>query len=252
MPFSAELKAKYPTIGKFEVLGDDYVESHDGREATLLKYIYDHPSLDELRGSPAAILRVIDEFAAKEDFLINIGWDKGAKVAELIKQEKPAVLVELGGYVGYSAILFGDALRQATGSGKKGKILSIEFDPLISSIAMNLIDLAGLSDVVKVVVGSASDTLKRLKASGDLERIDFLFLDHVEDLYMQEFKLCEELNLLPSGSLVVADNVLRPGAPEYRKYVRQHSGVESWAVPGLIIPGEFDVSSPEDNQLFMY
>ena len=244
MAISAEMKAKYPSIGKFEIMGDDYVESHDGREAALLRYVYDHPALDELRGSPAAILRVIDEFAAQEDFLINIGWDKGAKVVDLIAQDKPRILVELGGYVGYSAILFGDALLKASGSQEGVKLLSIEFDPLIASIAMNLIDLAGLSHVVKAIVGSASDTLRRLKTTGDLPNIDFLFLDHVEDLYLQEFKLCEELSLLRSGALVVADNVVRPGAPEYREYVRQHPGVDSWGVPGLIIPGEYDVSLP--------
>ncbi|KAJ6145579.1 S-adenosyl-L-methionine-dependent methyltransferase [Penicillium chermesinum] len=193
--------------------------------------------MDRLRGSPATILQAMDEFSAQTDFLINISWDKGGKVADLIKQDKPAVLVELGGYVGYSAILFGDAARQAGTEGVK--LWSIEYDPLIASIAMNLIDLAGLSDIVKVVVGSATDTIRRLKVNGDLQKIDFWFLDHDEDLYVQEFKLCEELDFFPAGALVVADNVVRPGAPQYREYVRQHSGVESWGVPGLIIPGDF-------------
>ncbi|KAJ5938228.1 hypothetical protein N7454_004570 [Penicillium verhagenii] len=236
---SPELLAKYPSLGKFDG-SDDYVESHDGREAVLLKHIYNHPSLEQLRGSPAAICAVMDEFAGQEDFLINIGSDKGQKVNDLIKSEKPAVLVELGGYVGYSAISFGDAMRQAAAPGQEVRLWSLEFDPLIASIAMNLIELAGLSDVVKVVVGSAADSLKRLQAEGKLSSIDFLFLDHDEELYTPDLQFCEELGLLKSGALVVADNVLRPGAPKYREYVRQHAGVESWAVKGLIMPGEFE------------
>ncbi|KAJ6013327.1 S-adenosyl-L-methionine-dependent methyltransferase [Penicillium herquei] len=234
----AELLAKYPSLGKFD--DDDEVESHDGRETVLLKYIYSHPSLDQLRGSPEAICAIMDEFAAKEDFLINIGSDKGRKVHDMIKEEKPSVLVELGGYVGYSAISFGDAMRQAAGPGESVRLWSLEFDPLIASIAMNLIDLAGLSDVVKVVVGTAADSLKRLHAEGKLTNIDFLFLDHVEDLYLSDFQVCEELKLLRSGALVVADNVVRPGAPKYREHIRQHPGVESWGVKGLIMPGEFE------------
>ncbi|KAJ5663978.1 S-adenosyl-L-methionine-dependent methyltransferase [Penicillium longicatenatum] len=237
---NAELLAKYPSLAKFDG-SPDYVESHDGRETALLKHIYNHPSLDKLRGSPAAICAVMDEFAAREDFLINIGSDKGQKVNEMIKKEKPTVLVELGGYVGYSAISFGDAMRQAAGPGASVRLWSLEFDPLIASIAMNLIELAGLSEVIKVVVGTAADSLTRLQAEGKLTSIDFLFLDHVEDLYLPDFQLCEKLGLLHSGALVVADNVVRPGAPEYREHVRHHPGVESWGVKGLIMPGEFEV-----------
>lgn len=81
---------------------EDIAESHDGREAALLKYIYNRPDLDShLRGSPSAILAAMDEFAAQEDFLINIGPDKADKLAGLIREHRPRVLVELGGYVGY-------------------------------------------------------------------------------------------------------------------------------------------------------
>ena len=239
MSFPKGLTAKYPSLLKF--VDDSYIESHDGREVTLLKYIYNHPDLDKLRNSPADVCRVMDEFAAKEDFLINIGSDKGEKVREIIEKQKPIVLVELGGYVGYSAIFFADAMRRA-GKADGLRLWSLEFDPLIASIAMNLIELAGLSDIVKVVVGSAADSLKRLKAEGKLTAADVVFLDHVEELYVQDFKVCEELGLLKSGSLVIADNVVRPGAPEYREYVRSNEKFESWGVEGLIMPGEFEVS----------
>ncbi|KAJ6104455.1 S-adenosyl-L-methionine-dependent methyltransferase [Penicillium sp. IBT 18751x] len=225
MSFPEGLTTRYPALLPFADLYD--VESHDGREITLLKYIYAHPDLDKIRNSPSGICRVMDEFAAKQDFLINIGSDKGEKVRQMIEQEKPTVLVEFGGYVGYSAIFFADAMRRAAGSTDGIRLWSLEFDPLIASIAMNLIDLAGLSDIVKVVVGPAADSLERLKKGG-------------EELYVQDLKVCEDLKLLKSGSLVVADNVVRPGAPAYREYVRQNEKFESWGVPGLIMPGSFE------------
>ncbi|THC87199.1 hypothetical protein EYZ11_013355 [Aspergillus tanneri] len=71
---------------------------------------YRHFTRNELRGSPLAILRVMDEFAAQNDFLINTDSNKADKVREIMEKEKPNVLVELGGYVGDSAISFGEAM----------------------------------------------------------------------------------------------------------------------------------------------
>ena len=68
-----------------------------------------------------------------------------------------------------------------------------------------------------------------------------LFLDHVEDLYVADFQICAGLGLLRKEALAVADNVVRPGAPEYRQFVRGDPSLESWGVRGLIMPGEFEV-----------
>lgn len=107
MQFENTTLEKYPSLGKlFNVPPEKVVESHDGREITLLKYIYNHPNLDsELRWSPKAILTAMDEFAAKEDFLISIGPDKAAIMVGLIQKHRPKILVELGGYVGYGTII---------------------------------------------------------------------------------------------------------------------------------------------------
>lgn len=167
-------------------------------------------------------------------------------MTDLIAGHKPRILVELGGYVGYSAILFASAMLAQSGgdaADKDIRLYSLEADPLVASIAMNLIDLASLSHIVKVVVGPAAHSLRRLHAEGTFSRIDMLFLDHVEDLYEPDLKLCEELGLLHKGSLVVADNVVLPGAPQYREYVRQNPRFESWGVKGLIIPGEVEVGT---------
>lgn len=126
------------------------------------------------------------------------------------------------------------------------KLYSIEIDPLIASIAMDLISLAGLADIVEVIVGSSAHTLQRLHNEGTLAQsgIDLLFLDHSEDLYEADVKLCERLGFLDRpGALIIADNVVRPGAPAYREYMRANPRLRrSWGLPGLIIPGEFKVS----------
>ena len=101
MILSQDLLAKYPSLLKLEGKSDEEI-SHDGREVSLLKFIYNNPDLEsDIRGNPDAILRAIDHFAMKEEFLINIGPHKAGLLEDLIRTNKPRVIVELGGYVGF-------------------------------------------------------------------------------------------------------------------------------------------------------
>jgi hypothetical protein len=85
---------------------------------------------------------------------------------------------------------------------------------------MSLVDLAGLTDLVKVIVGSSDEGIARLAASGQLKQVDLMFLDHYKPAYTTDLKLCEELGLVTKGSVLAADNVIKPGNPPYLKYVR--------------------------------
>ena len=147
---------------------------------------------------------------------MNVGEHKGPTVCDLISEVKPKVMVELGGYVGYSCILFGDVFRKAGGK----QYFSLEKSPEFAAVIMVLVELAGLSDVVKVVVGPSDTSLKRLHAEGVLKHIDLLFLDHYKPAYTIDLKLSEELKLVGLGSVLAADNVVKPGNPPYLKYVR--------------------------------
>lgn len=122
----------------------------------------------------------------------------------------------------------------------------MEIDPLIASVAMSLISLAGLQDIVEVVVGASAHTLQRFYDEGILADtgIDLLFMDHDEALYETDVKLAEKLGFLDKdGALVIADNVVRPGAPAYRSYMRKNPRLrESWGLPALIVPGDYEVS----------
>ena len=147
---------------------------------------------------------------------MNVGDDKGKIVTDLIAEVKPHVMVELGGYIGYSALLFGDAVRKAGGI----RYFSLERNPEFAAVIMSLVDLAGLSDVVKVVVGSSADSIKRLHSEGAIRHIDLMFLDHYKPAYTSDLKLCEHLGLVATGTVLAADNVIKPGNPPYLEYVR--------------------------------
>ncbi|OTA25637.1 hypothetical protein BTJ68_10976 [Hortaea werneckii EXF-2000] len=188
----------------------------DGREIELLHFVYSKPDIDDIRGNPAKVLAAIDEFGRKKKYLMNVGEDKGRIVTDLIAEVKPKTMVELGGYIGYSTILFGDAVKKAGGK----QYFSLERNPEFGAVIGSLIDLAGLSDVVKIEVGSSDASLMRLYQQGLLKHIDMMFLDHYKPAYTTDLKLCEELKLVTPGSVLAADNVIKPGNPPYLKYVR--------------------------------
>ena len=133
---------------------------------------------------------------------MTVGVAKGKIVTELIDEVKPKTMIELGCFVGYSAILFGDAVRRW------------------AAVANMLIELAGLRDFVHVLVGRSDVTLDKLYRSGDVKTIELLFIDHYKPAYLTDLKLCEHHGMIVPGSVLAADNVLYPGNPPYLEYVR--------------------------------
>ena len=107
-------------------------------------------------------------------------------------------------------------MRKAGGK----RYYSLERNPEFAAVIMSLVDLAGLSDIVKVVVGSSAESIKRLHANGELRQIDLMFLDHYKPAYTTDLKLCEHLKLVAPGTVLAADNVIKPGNPPYLEYVR--------------------------------
>jgi catechol O-methyltransferase len=203
-----------------------------------------------MQGNPTKILEAIDHYSGQKEMLITLGPDKGRVVTDIIAAEKPKILVQLGTHVGYTAILFADCMRKQFPNDSNIHLWAIEIEPTFVSIASELVQTAGLRDVVTVVEGSADEAMRKLKADGKLTHIDMLFIDHVEERFKPDLQVAmDELGLLKSGACVVADNILVPGAPEYREYVRSHEGLSSKGVGGLIVPGDFPVSFRIDRRV---
>jgi catechol O-methyltransferase len=112
------------------------------------------------------------------------------------------------------------------------QIFSIEFSPANAGIARRIFDHAGVGSRITVVVGTLGDggaTIGALRdrhgfAAGNL---DFVFVDHAKDAYLPDLERIEAASWLHPGSVVVADNVRFPGAPEYRAYLKRNEG-RSW------------------------
>jgi len=197
---------------------------NDGREKGLHEFVFSRPDLEtSLRGNPGAVLAAIEEYTSEQKSMITFGLSKIQKSCELIAAVRPPpkVLLELGTYVGCSAIGWGQVMRSLH---PEAQVLTMELNEELAGIARDLIDLAGLSDVVTVLSGPAEEHIRSLKKAGDLGEIDVLFLDHWQDRYVPDLQVCEELGLFHKGSLVLADNTDIPGAPDYVAYVKASAG----------------------------
>merc|ERR1712008_17384 len=84
-------------------------------------------------------------------------------------------------------------------------------------IARNIIAFAGLMHAVDVWTGHSQDLLPRLAARSaaevDSTRFSMVFMDQRGSRYDEDLDLLESCGLLLSGAIIVADNVLKPGAP---------------------------------------
>jgi catechol O-methyltransferase len=134
---------------------------------------------------------------------------------------KPKILVELGCYIGCSALAWGSLLKDY--GTTDAKVYTCELEPKFAKIARDFIDLAGLSEIVEVVEGKSTDSIRRLADEGKVAKggLDVLFLDHWEAFYQPDLMLCEDLALFRKGSMILADNTDMPGAPDYLEYVRK-------------------------------
>ena len=187
----------------------------DGRESDVVECVEETAAA----GDVDAAINAIDTFAYKQKFLINVGDKKGLLLDAVVDRVKPKRAIEVGAYIGYSA------LRIARRLPEGGHLFSVEFSADNAALARRVLEHAGLSDRVTVVTGTLGDggqTLTRLKDEISEGAVDFVFLDHDKDVYVPDLKQLLDAGLLHVGSVVVADNVGFPGAPEYRAYMNEH------------------------------
>lgn len=152
--------------------------------------------------TPESVIATIDEYCYTENWMMHIGDDKGNIITEIVKKHAPKTFLDLGTYMGYSAIKFGAILREIHGSA--ARVFTFECDPVYSKISRQVIEFAGLSEVITVFTGNFHDNVGLLPVS----KVDFVFIDHWEEFYVRDLQLILDKRLLEEGSVVVADNML--------------------------------------------
>ena len=168
------------------------------------------------------VMREIEEMG-KKSFIPSIGPVKGKILAEIVKEEKPRKILEVGSLYGYSAILI------AKNSPAKAEITTVEKNPEHARITEQNVERAKLEDQIKVIKGDAMEILRTLPGPFDL-----VFLDAEKTQYLDYLKAVEDK--LHQGSVVVADNVgvFQDQMQNYLHYVRNTGRYRSRTVETLL------------------
>jgi len=133
-------------------------------------------------------------------------------------ESKPEVIVELGTNIGYSSILMAMELSKIHDSNSK--IYTFEMDETLFDISLKIIKMSGLDDLIVQILGKANGSLHRLQDEYLLEKIDLLFIDHWKFFYLPDLRIIETLGLISIDTIIIADNVIKPGIPDYLEYVK--------------------------------
>jgi caffeoyl-CoA O-methyltransferase len=167
------------------------------------------------------------------------------KLLEMISRMiRPAAILEIGTYTGYSAICLAQGLQPG------GILHTIDHNPELRNFTMDYIKGAGLESSIVLHTGEALEVIPTLT-----EGFDLVFIDADKENYIRYFDLAFEK--LRPGGVILADNVLwsgkvigvdatDPGKTDpdtlgivrYNQYVKDHPGITNLLLPfrdGLMI-----------------
>ncbi|WP_434381164.1 O-methyltransferase [Melittangium boletus] len=157
-----------------------------------------------------------------DQVLLAVGPETGQLINLLARGLQAPRILEIGTSYGYSGIWLAEAAR-ASG----GRLTTLELQDYKSAHAREMATKAGLAEHIDFQVGDALQLIAALPF-----KLDFVLLDLWKDLYVP----CLEAFLpkLNPGAIIVADNMLRPGGEEVKRYgraVRATPGMTSVLLP---------------------
>ncbi len=133
---------------------------------------------------------------------INVAPNQGKLLHLLAKIRGARRILEIGTLGGYSTIWLARALPP------DGKLMTLEVEPKHATLARKNIETAGLSSVVSVILGKATDSLKKLVAD-KAEPFDLIFIDADKESNTEYLEW--SLKLSRRGTVIICDNVARGG-----------------------------------------
>ena len=165
-----------------------YCESHTSEEDPLLK-------------------KIVRETQAKVLMPRMISGHLQGKILELfVKMLRPKTILEIGTYTGYSGICM------ARGLAEGGKLITLDINDELETMVRGFFEESGLASQIDYRLGNALDIIHSLEGPFDL-----VFIDADKFNYSNYYDLV--IDKMPSGGIILADNVLWSGKvlPEGRK-----------------------------------
>ena len=162
-------------------------------EKYISKHSYDlHPVQKE-------ILNYNDSLGDVKKMQISV--TQGYFFQFFIKTNSIKNILEIGTFTGYSALSMGLAIP------KDGNVTCLDINKETSETARNFFKKANLDKKVQIILGSAINTLKKLK--DDKKFFDMIFIDADKENYKNYYDL--SLELVKNNGFILIDNVLWHG-----------------------------------------
>lgn len=121
------------------------------------------------------------------------------KMLELFtKMLQPKTILEIGTYTGYSGICLARGLKEG------GKLITLDINDELETMVRGFFEESGLASQIDYRLGNAREILPTLSGPFDL-----VFIDADKFYYADYFDLI--IDKVPSGGIILADNVLWSG-----------------------------------------
>jgi caffeoyl-CoA O-methyltransferase len=133
-----------------------------------------------------------------QDSSMLSGFFQGRVLAMFSKMIRPRVVLEIGTYLGYSALCFAEGLAEG------GKVITLDVVEETNKVARSFAAKTEYADRIDFRLGNAVDILPTLN-----ETFDLVFIDADKPNYSNYYNLVFD-KLRPSG-FILADNVLWSG-----------------------------------------
>jgi caffeoyl-CoA O-methyltransferase len=158
----------------------EYAEQHTSGESEVL----------------AALRR--ECYAHYEDSSMLSGFYQGRVLAMLSKMIRPRVVLEIGTYLGYSALCFAEGLAEG------GKVITLDVNEDTNKVARSFAAKTPYADRIDFRLGPATEIIPTLN-----ETFDLVFIDADKPNYSNYYNLV--FDKLRPGGFIIADNVLWSG-----------------------------------------
>jgi predicted O-methyltransferase YrrM len=160
----------------------------------ITKYAEDYTS-DESEVLQALRRECYEHYA---DSSMLSGFFQGRVLSMISKMIRPKVVLEIGTYLGYSALCFAEGLADG------GKVITLDINEETNKVARSFVEKSEYAEKIEFLLGQAADIIPQLP-----ETFDLVFIDADKPNYSNYYQLV--LDRVPIGGFVVADNVLWSG-----------------------------------------
>lgn len=155
----------------------------------------------EAKTSPeSGVLRELREhcYAHYEDSAMLSGFFQGRVLSMLSHMIRPQVVLEIGTYLGYSALCL------AEGLGDNGKVITLDIQEDTNQVARSYLEKTEYKERIEFILAPAVDVIPNLT-----ETLDLVFIDADKPNYSNYYNLV--FDKIRPGGFIIADNVLWSG-----------------------------------------